>query len=90
MKILPKLSLNYHQISSNTHLISSAGRCTRMATSVSLSANYAITFEKMDCLFVFVILKVHNQELAHQKQDDFSGQFFRIFKIIIFCFVVAI
>ena len=23
-------------------------------------------------------------------QDDFSGQFFRIFEIIIFCFVIAI
>ena len=28
--------------------------------------------------------------LQYKSQDDFSGQFFRIFEIIILCFVVAI
>ena len=35
----------------------------------------------------------HEAQLTHARgatQDDFSGKFFRIFEIIIFCLVVAI
>ena len=38
MKIRQKLSLNYHQISSNTHLISSAG--------LPVPENFRLTFQK--------------------------------------------
>ena len=49
MKICQKISLNYHQISSNTHLISSAGfdkvfQFLLISILIVLSFIYAISF----------------------------------------------
>ena len=56
---------------------------------------------KLICVFVFTYAKCwfshdaahfsfRKESGIHGVQDDFSGQLFRIFDIIIFCFVVAI
>ena len=39
-------------------------------------------------LFIYIYVTVEKTRGA--KEDDFSGQFFHFFEIIIFCFVVAI
>ena len=59
---------------------------------MNILVNPRITIEKWGIKGVYITRTCYpdDSDVRGATYDDFSGQFFRIFEIIIFCFVVAI